>query len=389
VDLDRLYLDYNATSPLSPSVKDWLKSGDELFGNPSSQHSAGKKSRKVINESRDTIFKAFNADEKDKRLFFHSGATEAFYTVVNSFAEYTRQQKKKLLVCFSPVDHSALINLKERYWGDHVDFFQLHLKSDLTYDYEKNFSDLSSHQQKDNDLVILYHHLWVHNETGLVSPLSELSKLRSLLNLFIHVDAVQAPGKVVDWRALSEGDIWSFSAHKFGALKGIGFSFIKNGTPFIPLFLGGFQQQGLRGGTENPLAVKTIALALSDLKKIDIHQTQKLKSELEIHLEKELQGIGEIVRPNLRNSNTIYFYFNKVASDVALALFDLNGLMISAGSACSSGAARPSHVLTQLGKESVAKNGLRLSLGLEIDGDLIQKISEKLKLPIGKIRSLS
>jgi cysteine desulfurase len=389
VDLDRLYLDYNATSPLSPSVKEWLKSGDELFGNPSSQHTAGKKSKKVINESRDIIYKTFNSDEKEKRLFFHSGATEAFYTVINSFTEYTRQQTKKLLVCFSPLDHSALVNLKEKYWGDHVNFFQLHLKSDLSYDYEKNFSDLLDYQQREGDVVILYHHLWVHNETGLVSPLEELSKLRSLSNLFIHVDAVQAPGKVMEWRSISEGDIWSFSAHKFGALKGIGFSFIKNGTPFVPLFQGGMQQQGLRGGTENPLALKTIALALSDLKKIDIHQNEKLKSLLEDHLDKELQGIGEIVRPNLRNSNTIYFYFNKVASDVALALFDLNGLMISAGSACSSGAAKPSIILTQLGKGTVGKNGLRLSLGFEIHQDLIQKIIEKLKSPIGKIRTLS
>lgn len=387
MDIESLYLDYNATSPLSPSVIDWLKSGEVVFANPASQHSFGKNSRKIINQSKNNIFTIFKKSEKDTRLFFHSGATESFLTYANSFSEVSRKSNKKLLICYSRIDHPAVTSLSDRFWGKDVEFLELSLQDDLSYAHDENYRTLKARKDSDPSLIILYHHLWVHNETGFVSPLEELIRFKQIPDLYLHIDAVQAPGKIENWKELAVGDIWSFSAHKFGAFKGIGFSFMKRDLPFYPLISGGGQQEGLRAGTENPQGVRSISLALSDLEEVNVSDTRIKKNKLEKFLDHELQGLGAIIKSDQQNSNTIYFYLNDFTSDISLALFDLHGLMISAGSACSSGAAKPSAILTQLGLEAVARNGLRISLSFSLTEEYLQNLESKLSLVFQRLRS--
>ncbi len=381
------YLDYNATSPLSKSVKSWLESGDFHFANPSSQHTSGKSSRKTINESRQAIFKTFFLNEKDHSLFFHSGATEAINSFAHSFAEWTRLQKKNLLICYSKVDHPAVTTLVDQYFGPHVQFMELDRDSHLHYLVEKNVAMIEDRKKKDPDLLILVHHLWVHNETGLISPLRELSAFKKIPDLYIHVDSVQAPGKIPEWRELEGGDVWSFSAHKFGALKGIGFTFFKSQLPFFPFITGGGQQQNFRSGTENPMGVASISLALQDLCQIDVIKTSELKNDLSQFLSQELQGKGAVLETSPGNSNTIYFYLNDLTSDIALALFDVNGVELSAGSACSSGTAKPSAVLTFLGLDKVARNGLRISLPFAISLPELTEIKSRIALVLERVKA--
>lgn len=386
MNLDRLYLDYNATSPLSKSVTNWLKSGDLLFGNPSSQHSDGKAARKSINETRSLIFETFKKNEKETKLFFHSGATESFHTFAHSFAETCRLNGKDLLICFSKVDHPAVTSLGEKYFGSHVKFHELLRDKNLHYRHQENFEVLKDKKENNPDLVILYHHLWVHNETGQVSSIDDLSHLKSIPDLFIHIDAVQAPGKIQNWKELNTGDIWTFSPHKFGAMKGIGFTLFKSSIEFHPMIKGGSQQGNLRSGTENILGVKSVALALKDLESIDVGNTKNLRDELLKKIKSSLGDSGEVIDDDSMASNTIYFYLHKTASDIALALFDLNGLEISAGSACSSGAAKESAVLLQMGLVAYAKNGLRLSLPLDVHSELLNKISDRLTPVFAKLQ---
>lgn len=386
MNLNSLYLDYNATSPLAPSVLSWLASGDILSANPASQHAAGKASRKLINDVRRFLFSTFSLNEQNNELFFHSGATESITSFTYSFAEWSRQEKRKLLICVSPVDHSATTSLKERFWGDHVEFYDLKLNSDLTYDHQFNLASLKLFKENNPHCLILYHHLWVHNETGLLSPLADLAPFKAIDSLFIHVDGVQAPGKIHQWGELVVADMFSFSSHKFGSLKGVGFSFVSNKINYFPLFTGGGQQKDLRSGTENVLAVHSIKLALQDLLKIDIHQTYRLRDELKVFLQQQLQGLGGVLEIYPVNSNTLYFYLNHLTSDISLALFDLHGLMISAGSACSSGTAKPSSILRESQLNSVAKNGLRLSLNFAISDQELGQIKEKLALVFKKMR---
>lgn len=386
VELNRLYLDYNATSPLSASVIDWLKSGEVLFANPASQHSRGKSSRKVINECRTQILKTFSKSESDSSLFFHSGATEAFLTFTYSFSEMARLQGKELLVCYSKIDHPAVTSLAERYWGPHVKFYELKVDRSLNYLHIENLTYLQDQKENRPELIILYHHLWVHNETGFISPLNDLQQFKSIPDLFIHVDAVQAPGKIMNWKDLDEGDVWSFSAHKFGALKGIGFTLMKKNLPFHSLITGGGQQGGLRSGTENPQGVKSIALAFKDLEKVDVALNTSKREAFESFLDKALAGIGGIIRSPAKNSNTVYFYFNKLTSDLGIALFDLHGLELSAGSACSSGSAKASAIMLQRGLGSEARNGIRLSWGFEVSENEIAEIQRRFLLVIEKVK---
>jgi cysteine desulfurase len=357
-----------------------LKSGDFLFGNPSSQHQSGKSSRKLINSARSKIYETFSKNEKDHTLFYHSGATESFYTYAQSFAEDCRLKGKNLLICFSNIDHPAVTSLEERFFGPHVKFFHLKRDERTHYLHGENLTSIRDKKENDPDLVILYHHLWVHNETGFVSPLGEITRYKDIPDLFIHVDSVQAPGKISDWRELSEGDIWSFSGHKFGALKGTGFTLMKKTIPFHPLFTGGGQQGNLRSGTENPMAAHALALALRDIEEVDVVSTKVKVEKIREELRVLLKGKGNILFEKEMASNTIYFYLNSLTSDLGLALFDTNGIMISAGSACSSGSAKESKLLLAMGLKDVARNGLRISFPLddsEIDEkEIIYRFSE-------------
>jgi cysteine desulfurase len=387
VNLERLYLDYNATSPLSRSVIDWLKSGDFLFANPASQHSDGKASRKRLSEARAFVYRCFGQREADARLFFHSGATEAFHTLAYSFSETARLAGRDLLICVSRLDHPAVTSLQEKYFGPHVKFFELKRGRNLRYRHAENFEALRDRKDDNPELLILYHHLWVHNETGQVSPLEELRDLRGVPDLTIHVDAVQAPGKIPDWRCLAEGDVWSFSAHKFGALKGVGFTFLRAGVPFHPLILGGGQQTNLRSGTENVQGVISAHLALRDLEAVDVSRNRDQRRRLLRFLEAELAGIGGLIADEPAASNTIYFYLDSLTSDVALAMFDLAGVALSAGSACSSGAAKASPLLLQRGLPDVARNGLRISWGFALSDADRGLIEERFRAVFSRIRA--
>lgn len=364
-----------------------MKSGDVFFGNPASQHTSGKLARKKINLARENLYHRFGKNEKDTQLIFHSGATEGFNTFAHSFVTWTQKENKKLLICYSEIDHPAVTSLEDSFSEAHVSFYKLPVKEDLSYDFDRIFQEL----QNKKDTVILYHHLWVHNETGFVSPLENLKNLKTIPDLYIHVDGVQAPGKISEGMNLSVGDIWTFSAHKFGALKGLGFSFFQKTFPFHPLIKGGGQQKGLRSGTENVSGIWSLHLALKDLENKNPEDVRRGRLLIEEELKTLINNRGGILTrdESLRNSNTIYFYLNDLTSDISLAVFDLQGLELSAGSACSSGAAKDSAILLKMGKKAVAKNGLRLSLGFTVSESEVQAIIKKLKTTFARFNAHS
>ena len=156
----------------------------------------------------------------------------------------------------------------------------------------------------------------------------------------------------------------------------------------MPLLIGGGQQENLRAGTENPLGVKTVSLALQDLVKFDIQKTLSFRQRLEKVIRENLEGIGGIIsdKGKVRNTNTIYFYLKNYSSDIALAMFDVNGLMISSGSACSSGAAKASILMKHLGFKDEAKNGLRLSLPFSLTEVEYMVIENQIKIILDKLK---
>jgi len=347
----RIYLDYNSTSPLAKSVIDFLAKGDFSFQNPASIHQGGKSALKIQNDIRAKLYETFSLDESKYNLVFHSGATE----FISTFFQFDSDD----LYVYSPADHKAA--LEQAYKANHT--HEMSLNHHGNTDFSELLEAIKAHKIKFPLSQVLINYTWVHNETGVIWPLSEIEKLKSD-NVYIHVDAVQSVGKVSDWTDLKYGDVFTYSAHKFGALKGIGFSFIKMDTPFKALIRGGNQQNKLRAGTENVLAQQSIAFALSE-----VSYSEELE-EFKKDIEKMIQAHSrfEIIGLNSqfgRNNNTINFIDKNQKADLNLIKFDMQGLDISSGSACTAGSVEASHTLLSYGYHEHAKNGLRISLGVD------------------------
>ena len=352
---DRIYLDYNATSPLSKRVIDFLGKGDLSFvnANPSSNHSSGKKSKKTINSVSDYLLDSFHF-KNSHTVLFNSGATEA----INTFFRL----KKSDLMIYAVTDHPAVIAMADFNKSCGVDAIALEVDRNGNIDINELKLILDSTSKN-----VFLNITLVHNENGSIFELSPIIELKNNYNFILHVDAVQSVMRFDGWNHLSEKiDAVSYSAHKFGALKGIGFSFIKSEFKFAPLLNGGGQQAGLRSGTENPLATYSIQLALEEV--IDngsIEKSIELKRAI-VNLFKTVLGeSGIVIFENNSNQacNTVPLIFKKFKSDISLIHFDMEGIDISYGSACASGSIEGTQSLKSLGLSEYSKNFVRLSFG--------------------------
>lgn len=376
--MDRIYLDTNATSPLAPALKAWLAKGDFLFANPASQHGSGKKSAFALDEARDFLFELYSLQSKDFDLYFHSGATEAVNTFFISGAKAC-----DALFVYAPTDHACVREQHSRY--PQTCLLKIDSQGDLLL--EESIHEIRKFKRK----KIYLNFTWVHNETGVVWPLHLAEKLKEATGAIVHVDAPQSIAKVEDWTNLSSKlDMYSFSSHKCGAFKNHGWSFVRKKS-LAPLILGG-GQQNLRSGTENTMAAIGLKLALEEIKnKWSCVESEKLITQIRSFLDDALRGSGARVSScaNVLNTNTILFYFHSQPSDQTLPLFDMAGLEISSGAACSSGAAKESHVLKALGIEQSAKNALRLSLNWDFSSQDWEFLHPRLSQVIEKIKAHS
>lgn len=306
------------------------------------------------------MLKTFSLPNSTHRVYFHSGATEG----VNTWAQGLAQGNT--LFVYSPLDHASVRSQRQRLeeHGHHGLELPVSAQGELLLDQAR--SEILAAQARHEITRTLLNWTWVHNETGVVWPLSQALQLKAQTGALVHVDAVQAPGKIKEWSELvPELDAYSFSGHKFGALKSVGFSFLRREHVPRPLILGGGQQEGLRSGTENVMGAWTLKLALEDvLSNQNPQELSQIIHELREVLDRGLAGKGHRIcaQNPLLNLNTVLFVHHRLPADMTLPLWDLAGLEVSAGAACSSGTARPSHVLEGLGEGSYARHGLRLSL---------------------------
>lgn len=357
---DRIYLDYNATSPLAESVKHFLANGDVPFANPSSQHASGKKSLRLVNDTREFLFHFFSLSRKTYEIFFHSGATEGINTVLNLNAD-------EALIYYSS-DHPCVSEQALRLKNKEIQTIELGLRADASLDIKKLIGEIKSLELLGKRVWVNL--TWVHNETGHVVDLDFCRQLKLETSCFIHVDAVQSVGKIESFSKLSNDvDAYTFSGHKFGALKGVGFTFFKKNLKLNSLISGGGQQGGIRSGTVNVQGILSLKLALEEL------QNSFEAKDLLIFKEsiKDLIGSNQNLELiNLANQNltTVYFVHKSKRSDSLLIHFDMAAIDVSAGSACSAGALTPSKTLIALGMQQFSQNGIRISFG---PGSLKQK----------------
>ena len=358
--MSRIYLDYNATSPLASKVKHFLAEGDLPFSNPSSFHSSGKSARKSINETTRFLLKTFNLENFD--ILYHSGATEFVNTIINTLSNDNRYG-----IFYFPSDHPCVLEAVYKAKAMGRDVFELTINADGDLDVSAVCEQINSYQKTTGNKAFL-NYTWVHNETGIVWPLNVALQIKSLTNCLLHVDAVQSVGKIENFFQLSdEIDYYTYSAHNFGALKSIGFSFIKKNAPFEPMIIGGGQQAGRRSGTENALGVWTIKLAIEELiENFDFLLAQNFKDQVEKNIISILGDKGKVIGVNSkfgRNCNTINFVLNNKKADLSLIQFDMHGIEVSSGSACSVQSLKDSPTLVAMGEKTFASNSIRISMG--------------------------
>ncbi len=369
-----LYLDYNATAPLVKPVQDWLCEGAAFFGNPASTHQLGKKSKSLINQTIKNIQKIFSAQAYE--VFFHSGATEAINSVVKGFCFNALKSKKEFHVLCFDADHSSVVNQRE-----HVELLggTFHVLKTINGDFD---TEEVIRKVKAISGEVLINFTYVNNENGVVWDLGEVLKIKQATAATIHVDCVQVVGKVKDWNQLVLGlDYYTFSGHKFGALKGVGFTLVSKEASWTPLIRGGGQQKAMRSGTENAFGVHTVSLALDyNLENFNFEKISQIKNELESWIMNNFGNkvilIGE--KAKLRNATTIFLSLGDVDINTVMMALDMAGIGGSSGSACASGIIKPSRVALAYGLDDKSStNVLRLSLSpyIEDSQSIIDKLS--------------
>jgi cysteine desulfurase len=347
-----IYLDYAATSrkhfDIIEKNLDILK---EIYANPSSGHTLGKKNEKLFREAREKIAKSICA--KPEEIIFTSGGTESNNTVFNHVLN--RFAGGEIII--SSIEHPSVkssVKHLEKYG-----FIVHELSVDKT-----GIIDLEELRQKINDKTVLVSIMLANNETGMINPLKEISEIIKGKNILLHSDIVQAFGKVeIDVSDLNL-DFASVSAHKIGALNNFGFLYAKNGE-IEPFILGGGQERGLRSGTSDLLGTLVLAdcvdetlESISKLRELKNYFLDKLE---ENQVEFEINGLKDNSLPNIMN-----IYFKKIESQRLITYLDSLNIYISGGSACSSGNIKGSRIITEMYDIERASHSVRISIGFDI-----------------------
>ncbi len=356
----RLYLDHNATGPLAPEVIDRLRDGALSFANPASIHASGKEARRALHEAVAHIKRHFEGVSAHQ-LIFHSGATEGVSLVIKGHALELTHQGKKGHYFLGASDHSCVLSQEKflKTLGHEVSTYPVDSLGVIQIDKLKE-------ELKKTKGPTFINWTAVNNETGVAQDLAQAAGFKRETGAFIHVDAAQLPFKLRDWnQLLPEIDAYTFSGHKFGALKGVGMSFIKEEATLFPLLDGGGQQSGRRSGTENVLGTLSLAWALeSGIRRFDPGASLMARAELELELRRHFGERILVVGAHapLRACNTLGLAFPDIKADRTFTAFDLAGIDIGVGPACSSGSFKPSRVMMAMGmSEDLARTGVRLS----------------------------
>src|SRR5438093_1829703 len=380
----RVYVDYNATTPLAPEVAAAVaKATQDLFGNASSVHYFGQQAKAALDEARSAIASLIHADPSE--IVFTGGGTEADNFAIRGAAEALEPTGRKHLIA-SAIEHEAVLNtlkaLARRGWRTTL----------LPVDQSGVLSPdrLRELITEDTALVSVMH---ANNEIGTIQPIAALAALAHERGALMHTDAVQSAAKIaVDVRDMGV-DLLSLSAHKFNGPKGAGALWIKRGTRMLPMLTGGKHERNRRAGTENVPAIAGMGgaarLAAAKLRD-EAARVAALRDRLEEGILRGVPGTAVNGARTSRVPNTTNISFDRVEAESLLIALDLEGVAVSTGSACSSGTLEPSHVLRAMGLPAHrTQNSLRFSLGMFSTEEEVDRVIEVLPRLVEKLRGLT
>jgi cysteine desulfurase len=355
---DRIYLDWNATAPLRPQARAVALAALDSSGNPSSVHAEGRAARRLIEEAREKVAALVAAEPRN--VVFTSGGTEANMLALTPASGPDGKAPDRLLI--SALEHPSVL-AGGRFAAAAVQ--RVPATGDGRIDLAALADALAALEGR-RALVSL---MLANNETGVVQPVSEAARLTHEAGGVLHVDAVQAAGRIpCDINAIG-ADLLTLSGHKIGALKGVGAVVRRDAAvPFpAPLIRGGGQERGARAGTENVAGIAAFgaaaAAALVDLG-AEAGDMRALRDRFEAGLRSASPDIVVFGAGAERLPNTTLFALNGMKAETAVIAFDLEGVAVSSGAACSSGKVQPSHVLAAMGvPPQLARAAVRVSLG--------------------------
>jgi cysteine desulfurase len=378
----RVYADNNATTQMDERVvEEMLPAFTEVFGNPSSMHTFGAEAEKRVRLARERVARLINADPSE--IVFTSCGTESDNTAL--FGTLEAYPDKKHIVT-TKVEHPAVLNP-----------CQLLAKKDYSVTFlsvdSEGMLDLDELTDSIRDDTAIVSVMYANNETGVVFPIERIAQIVKERGVVFHVDAVQGAGKIpLDVNKLNV-DLLSLSGHKTHAPKGVGALYIRRGTKLRPLLVGGHQEKGRRGGTENvPYIIgfgKACELAGEHLSEMNT-RVKAMRDRLEMGLLKSISDAALNGAKSPRVPNTVSIRFEYVEGESILLLLDREGIAASSGSACTSGSLEPSHVLRAMGVPYTSVHGsIRLSLSRFNTDEEIDYILEKFPPIIAKLREIS
>ena len=367
-----IYLDYNATTPLCDEAREaMLPYLDRHFGNPSSVHAAGREARAAIDGARDKLASLLHV--KPHELIFTSGGTESCNLAVLGLARCRSSRGGHVIS--NKAEHHAVLNAFE-YLEKQEEFEVTWLN--VSRNGIVDLDELASSIRPETRLVSI---MTANNETGVIQPIREISKICRDRGVLLHSDMVQSFGKIdID---LSLVDAASFAAHKFYGPKGAGFLFLRSGMSIQPIMFGGAHENERRPGTENVAAIAGMAAAAQSTLRDRVTEQKReaqLRDELWTRIARSFPGAKQNGDAEHRLANTLNVSFMAVDSETMLMALDLEHVCASSGSACMVGSVVASHVLLAMGLSTErASSAVRFSLGKWTTADEIANAGEALE----------
>ncbi|WP_027720546.1 cysteine desulfurase NifS [Maridesulfovibrio zosterae] len=380
--MNSVYLDNNATTMVAPEVREaMLPLLGEEYGNPSSMHGLGGRSGLYLSQAREKVAAGLGCDPDE--IIFTSCGTESDNTSIFSALE---SQPEKRHIITTRVEHPAVLNVAKHYERKGYAVTYLGVDSKGHFDLEQYRAAI----RPDTALVSV---MYANNESGVISPIEEMVDIAKEHNVLFHTDAVQAVGKIpIDLKKLPV-DYLALSGHKIHAPKGVGVMFLRRNTPFRPFMLGGHQESGRRGGTENLSGIVGLGTAME----LAVKHIEEENTRVRALRDRLGKGLMSAIPDSIINGdteqrlpNTLSIAFKFIEGEAMLLMLDQFGICASSGSACTSGSLEPSHVLRAMGVPfTYAHGSLRFSLSVyNTDAD-IDIVLKELPPVISRLRQMS
>ncbi len=379
----QIYADNAATTKMSEAaIEAMTDCARNFYGNPSSLYTIGQKAKEKLEIAREEIAAVINASPRE--IIFTSGGSEADNQALLTAAMGGKKNGKTHIIS-SAFEHHAILHTLNKLEknGFEITLLPVHENGIIRLD------ELENAIREDTCLVTI---MTANNEIGTIQPIAEIGEICRIHGVYFHTDAVQAVGHLpIDVKAQNI-DMLSASAHKFHGPKGVGFLYARKGIILQNLIEGGAQERGKRAGTENLPGIAAMAAALKESAANMEHNNAYLR-EIRDYI---IQGLSEIPHSALngdvkqRLTGNINFSFEGIEGEGILLLLDQKGISASSGSACTSGALDPSHVLLSIGRiHDVAHGSLRLSIGEDITKEQADYIISSVKEVVAHLRSFS